>query len=55
MLLTTKPLAEEFSEFFANCGACNPNVQGQPTVTARVSCQFGLKCVDEQLTLGLLK
>ena len=24
-------------------------------MTARASCQFGLKCVDEQLTLGLLK
>ena len=24
-------------------------------MTARASCQFGLKCIDEQITLGLLK
>lgn len=48
-------IAEEFSQFFANCGTCNPNVRGQPTMMARVSCQFGLKCIDEQITLSLLK
>ena len=50
-------IAEEFCQFFANCDTCNPNVRGQPTTTARarVSCQFGLKCIDEQITSGLLK
>ena len=52
-------IAEEFCQFFANCDTCNPNVRGQPTMTARdrdsVSCQFGLKCIDEQITSGLLK
>ena len=50
-------IAEEFCQFFANCDTCNPNVRGQPTTTtrARVSCQFRLKCIDEQITSGLLK
>ena len=40
-------IAEEFSQFYANCGTCNPNVRGQPTMMARASCQFGLKCIDD--------
>ena len=52
-------IAEEFCQFIANCDTCNPNVRGQPTMTARdrdsVSCQFRLKCIDEQITSGLLK
>ena len=50
-------MAEEFCQFFANCDTCNPNVRGQPTTTAwtRISCQFGLKCIGEQITSGLLK
>ena len=47
-------IAEEFCQY---CDTCNPNVQGQPTTTARarVSCQFGLKCIDEQITSGQMK
>ena len=54
-VLDDRAIAKDFSKLFANCGNCNPSVQGQPIMTARTSCQFGLKCVDEQLTLGLLK